>query len=110
MIKCLDTGSSVVPDASAFKSFTCCKKGGENAGDESDFVLFVVTASSNSDDKVSDERGIDMVWVDSESSSGYSKKSLMGYDSRLDSQRPVHIEATQVIVVSLFSFVFVDQL
>lgn len=100
MMKCLDTGSSVDPDISASKSFACCNKGDE---DEGDFLLFVV-ASTISDDKgnvVKGGGGVDMLWLDSESSTGYSKMSLMGDDSSLANQRAVHIEGTQVYIFLL---------
>lgn len=110
----MDTGSSITPDASAFKSFACCIKDGRGNSaedEESDFLLFVVRsafsgANISGGDISDDERnggGIDMIWVDSQSSSGYRKKSLMGGDARLAGQRAVHVEATQARLLSLFA-------
>ena len=92
MIKCLDTGSTVAPDPSAFKSFACCSSSNGEAGEKPDFLLFVVTAES-SDDK----GGLDMLWLSNESSTGYNKKGLIDHaDGRFANQRVVHINASNV--------------
>ncbi|CAM9441282.1 unnamed protein product [Ectocarpus fasciculatus] len=97
VIKSMESGGYVAPDPVAFKSFTSCEADMEEDGqDDCDLSVFVVTPSSVDEDSGHEHAaGISMLWVDSESSTGYSMKHLTKGDARFDGKRAVYVEATK---------------
>ncbi|CAB1103909.1 unnamed protein product [Ectocarpus sp. CCAP 1310/34] len=97
VIKSMETGRYIAPDPMAFKSFTSCEAEMEEDGqDDCDLSVFVVTPWSVDEESGREHAaGISMLWVDSESSTGYSMKHLTKGDARFDGKRAVYVEATK---------------
>ncbi|CAM9111431.1 unnamed protein product [Ectocarpus sp. 4 AP-2014] len=97
VVKAMELGGYVTPDPVAFKSFTSCEAAMEEDGmDDCDLSVFVVTPSSVDEQSGHEHAaGISMLWVDSESSTGYSMRHLTKGDARFDGKRAVYIEATK---------------
>ncbi|CAB1103728.1 unnamed protein product [Ectocarpus sp. CCAP 1310/34] len=95
VIKSMETGRYIAPEPMAFKSFTSCEAEMEEDGqDDCDLSIFVVTPSSVDEESGREHAaGISMLWVDSESSTGYSMKHLTKGDARFDGKRAVYVEA-----------------
>lgn len=100
VLKCMETGGYVAPDPVAFKSFASCEADMEEDGkDDCDLSIFVITPDSTDEDSGNHHAaGINMVWIDSESSTGYSVKHIIEGDPRFDAKRAVYIEANKVWV------------
>ena len=94
----METGGYVAPDPVAFKGLTSCEVEMEKDGkDDCDLSVFVITPESTDEDSGHHQAaGINMLWVDSESSTGYSIKHITEGDPRFAAKRAVYIEANKV--------------
>eukprot|EP00903_Cladosiphon_okamuranus_P020246 g18581.t1 len=97
VLKCMETGGYVAPDPVAFKGFASCEGDMEEDGkDDCDLSIFVITPDSVDEDSGSRRAaGISMLWVDSESSTGYSTKHITDGEARFAGKRAVYIEANK---------------
>lgn len=88
----------MAPDPCAFRSFASCEGDMEKDGkDDCDLSMFVVHADiTDMESGFYHAGGISMVWVDSESSTGYSMKHITEGDARFAGKRAMYIEATKV--------------
>lgn len=94
----METGGYIAPDPVAFKSFASCEGEMEEDGkDDCDLSIFVITPDSVDEDSGSHQAaGINMLWVDSESSTGYSAKHVTEGDPHFSDKRAEYIEANKV--------------
>lgn len=106
VLKCMESGSYVAPDPVAFKSFASCEGDTENDGsDDSDLFMFVITPDSvHEDSGFHRASGISMLWVDSQSPTGYTAKHITEGDPRFAAKRAVYVDAIKVLSFAFSAF------